>query len=187
MRPSATMWQTGTTCGIPPGPAVATRATRSHSIRFAIDFLSRMALLSSAEMARPPETPWRCSGREMVGPPTPPMLHGGAAAPARKALWYPSRMAWSSSRNACALVAVAILLAVGAAAILAIAGPGHRWGWWGFRAGIGALKWTVFVALLAAVLGLVALVIGLAGAGRGVAIGGLVAVAIAVAALWVPI
>jgi len=82
---------------------------------------------------------------------------------------------------------VAILLAVGAAAILAIAGPGHRWGWWGFRAGIEALKWTVFVALLAAVLGLVALGVGLAGAGRGVAVGGLVAVAIAVAALWMPI
>lgn len=96
-------------------------------------------------------------------------------------------MPWLSPRTACVLAQVAIVLAAGAAILLAVAGPGHRWGWWGSRVTFGALKWTLLAALLAAILGAIALVAGLAGAGRAAILGGAAALVIAVATLALPV
>src|SRR5687767_4854608 len=68
-------------------------------------------------------------------------------------LWYPRPMAWVSPRNVCTLALVAIALAVASTGALALAGLGHRWAWWGHRAGFAILKWTVVGLVLAAVLG----------------------------------
>jgi uncharacterized protein (DUF1499 family) len=96
-------------------------------------------------------------------------------------------MAWLSPRTACTLAQAAVVLATGAGIALAVAGPGHRWGWWGSRVALGALKWTLLAALLAAVLGAIALVAGLGGAGRAAILGGAAALAIAAATLALPV
>ena len=96
-------------------------------------------------------------------------------------------MTWISPRHACALAMVAVGLAAAAGVVLAAAGPGHRLGWWGFRAGLGALKGTVLGAALAAALGALAVATGLAGGGRGVTLVGAAAIAIALATLWLPV
>ena len=96
-------------------------------------------------------------------------------------------MTWLTPRSACALAQAAVALAAAAGIALAVAGPGHRWGWWGSRVALGALKWTLLAALLAAVLGAVALVAGLAGAGRAAILGGAAALVIAAATLALPV
>jgi len=96
-------------------------------------------------------------------------------------------MAWLSPRSACGLAAAAVALAAGAGILLAVAGPGHRWGWWGARVALAALKWTLLAALVAALLGVIALVAGALGGGRAAVLGGAAAIAIAVATLWLPL
>jgi len=93
----------------------------------------------------------------------------------------------ASSRLACALVGVAVALAALCAIALPLAGLGHRWGWWGYRAGFVILKWAVYAAVLAAALGLAAAVLGLTGRAWAMTLGGVAAMAIAGAALWVPV
>ena len=57
----------------------------------------------------------------------------------------------------------------------------------GIRVALGALKWTLLAALVAAVLGAVALVAGLGGAGRAAILGGAAALVIAAATLALPV
>jgi uncharacterized protein (DUF1499 family) len=54
----------------------------------------------------------------------------------------------------------AFVLSVGCAAAAAAAGTGSRLGWWHFRTGFAILTWAAYGALLAAILGLVALIAG---------------------------
>ena len=46
-----------------------------------------------------------------------------------------------------------LLLALAAAVLLLIAGPGTRLGWWDFRSGFGFMRWSVYIALAAVVFG----------------------------------
>ena len=94
-------------------------------------------------------------------------------------------MSWLS-RNACALAVAAVGIAVASGLLLGIAGPGHRWGWWGVRVSLAAVLATLAGGLIALVLGALAVVAGLSGAGRGVALTGAAAIAIAIGALWLP-
>jgi uncharacterized protein (DUF1499 family) len=49
---------------------------------------------------------------------------------------------------------------VGAALLLVLAGPGTRWGWWNFRSGLGLLRYAAWLSIAAALLALLALVLG---------------------------
>lgn len=56
-----------------------------------------------------------------------------------------------------------VTLAVVAALLLLVAGPGARLEWWDFRTGFQLMRWALFIGLGAAALGLVMLVIGRSG------------------------
>jgi uncharacterized protein (DUF1499 family) len=51
---------------------------------------------------------------------------------------------------------LALVLSLAALLVLVAAGPGTRWGLWGFRTGLGLLRYAVYGGLAAALLGLVA-------------------------------
>lgn len=53
----------------------------------------------------------------------------------------------------------ALLLAVVAALLLLVAGPGNRMEWWDFRFGFGLMRWAAFVGLAAAAAALVMLLV----------------------------
>lgn len=53
----------------------------------------------------------------------------------------------------------ALLLAVVAALLLLVAGPGTRMEWWDFRFGFGLMRWAAFVGLAAAAVALVMLLV----------------------------
>jgi uncharacterized protein (DUF1499 family) len=55
---------------------------------------------------------------------------------------------------------VALVVAAAALLLLLAAGPGTRFGWWGFRTGLGLLRWVAYGALAGAALGLIGLVLG---------------------------
>lgn len=56
------------------------------------------------------------------------------------------------------LALAGFLLALLAALLLLVAGPGSRWGWWNFRTGFDLLRWAAYGGIAAAALSLVALV-----------------------------
>ena len=75
-------------------------------------------------------------------------------------------------------------LALIAAALLLIAGPGSRVGWWDFRAGFDLMKWASFAGVTAAVLALIALLVPrLRRAGAGMLV---LALAIGLGVAYVP-
>lgn len=45
------------------------------------------------------------------------------------------------------LLWIGLVLALGAGVLAALAGLGHRWGWWGIRDGFDLLHWSVYTAL----------------------------------------
>ena len=94
-------------------------------------------------------------------------------------------MSWIT-RHACALSVAAIGIAVAAGIVLGIAGPGHRWGWWGVRVTLGAVLAALVSGLVAVVLGALAVVAGLSGAGRGATLTGAAAIVIALGVLALP-
>ena len=65
---------------------------------------------------------------------------------------------------------VALALSLGGAVLVVAAGPGSRAGLWHFRTGFSMFRWAVYVAIVGAVLGLAALVLGSARAVAAAAI-----------------
>jgi uncharacterized protein (DUF1499 family) len=74
-----------------------------------------------------------------------------------------------------------LLLAVLAAVLLLIAGPGTRMEWWDFRTGFKLLRWAFFGGLTAAALALIALLIPRMRRGNAVPLGLALAIALGVA------
>ena len=70
------------------------------------------------------------------------------------------------SRLGSALAILALLVAVAGLAILLIAGPGTRMGWWTFRTGLGLLRYAAYGGLAGLVLAVAAIVVGLLFGGR---------------------
>src|SRR5689334_23032038 len=68
------------------------------------------------------------------------------------------------------LAMVALALSLGGAVLVLAAGPGSRAGLWHFRTGFSMFRWAVYVAIVGAVLGLAALVLGSARAVAAAAI-----------------
>jgi len=54
------------------------------------------------------------------------------------------------------LALLALGIAILAAAMLLLAGPGTQWGWWHFRTGFGLMRWAAYGGAAAAVVGLAA-------------------------------
>lgn len=79
-----------------------------------------------------------------------------------------------------ALAWIALVVAAAAAAIVLAAGPGTRFGWWGFRTGLRMLGYGAYAAVGGAALGLLGVLLGSA---RRLALAALV---VAVAAFAVP-
>lgn len=52
-----------------------------------------------------------------------------------------------------------LLVAIVAAVLLLVAGPGARMGWWDFRAGFGLMKYATFIGIAAAALALIGLLV----------------------------
>ena len=52
-----------------------------------------------------------------------------------------------------------VVLAVGVALALLVAGPGYRFGWWDFRVGTTMVRWSAYASMAATALALVALAI----------------------------
>lgn len=66
----------------------------------------------------------------------------------------------SRQRTGAVLATLALVMALVALAALAVSGPGSRMGWWHFSVGFTLMQWATYGALAAAVLGLVALLVG---------------------------
>ena len=79
---------------------------------------------------------------------------------------------------------IALSIAVIAALLLAIAGPGTRFGLWHYGTGFLLMRGALFVGLAAALLALVLLVIPKTRAGSGVTLA--IALLVGLAAAWVP-
>jgi uncharacterized protein (DUF1499 family) len=79
---------------------------------------------------------------------------------------------------------LALLLAVAAALLLILAGPGTRLGWWEFGTGFTLMRWAVFAGLGAAALALLFLVIPRTRRGSGTVL--VAALLIGAATAWVP-
>lgn len=60
------------------------------------------------------------------------------------------------SATAAVAIALAIAVALAFAVITALAGFGHRWGWWSFGTGFGMLRWSTWGSLGGAALALIA-------------------------------
>lgn len=58
------------------------------------------------------------------------------------------------------------LLALAALVLAAGAGFGSRWAWWHFGTGFGVLRWSVYVAMAAAVISLLGVIMSRPGSGR---------------------
>lgn len=59
-------------------------------------------------------------------------------------------------------LAAVVMLTMACAIAAALAGFGHRWGWWDYRAGFGILRWAVYIAAGAGIVCLVAFLVGAA-------------------------
>jgi uncharacterized protein (DUF1499 family) len=79
---------------------------------------------------------------------------------------------------------MALIIAVAAALLLLVAGPGTRFGWWTFGTGFLMMRWALFAGLAAVVLALVLLVIPRTRQDSGVLLG--VALLIGAGTAWVP-
>ncbi len=78
-------------------------------------------------------------------------------------------------------------LAVISGIVLALAGPGYRWGWWGLSAGFMAMQGALFIGLAAAALSLIGMIGARPGRSRkglGLALAGLVIGAIMANVPW---
>lgn len=84
------------------------------------------------------------------------------------------------SRLALAAVALAVL----AALMIALAGPGSRLGWWHFRVGFSLLKWGAYLGILAVLVSAAALFTARETRGRIAAVAGLVVALLAVLVPW---
>src|SRR5262249_38065208 len=87
---------------------------------------------------------------------------GGARGPARGVHW--DRML--RARLGAVLAVLALVAGVAGAAIVLLAGPGSRMGWWTWRTGLGLLADAAYAGVAAGVLGLAAIVVGLLWGGR---------------------
>jgi uncharacterized protein (DUF1499 family) len=81
----------------------------------------------------------------------------------------------SRQRTGAVLATIALVAALAALVTLAVSGPGSRMGWWHFRIGFSLMQWAAYGAMAAAVIALVALLLGgrrgLAAAALVVAVG----------------
>ncbi len=87
------------------------------------------------------------------------------------------------NRLARALATFALALALAAALLVVLAGPGNRFGWWHFRRAFDLMQWGAYAGIAAALLGAVAAV--LARRGRALTIGA-VALLIGFVAFFLP-
>jgi uncharacterized protein (DUF1499 family) len=85
------------------------------------------------------------------------------------------------------LLAAGLLLAIGGAVTAALAGFGHRWGWWHFGTGFSVLRWAVYASIGGVAVSAVAL-LGAAWLKRGwLALAALPAMALGAAVIAVPL
>jgi uncharacterized protein (DUF1499 family) len=89
----------------------------------------------------------------------------------------------AQNRLARTLATFALALALSAALLVVLAGPGHRFGWWHFRRSFELMQWGAYAGIAAALLGSVAAV--LARRGRALTMGA-VALLVGLAAFFVP-
>jgi len=82
------------------------------------------------------------------------------------------------------LAPVALLVAVVAALLLLLAGPGTRFGWWEFGTGFLLMRWAFFAGLAGAALALLMLLIPRTRRGSGVVLG--TALVLGAGVAWVP-
>lgn len=82
-------------------------------------------------------------------------------------------------------VGVALILAGAMAA--ALAGFGHRWGWWAFTIGFVVLRWAVYTTIAGLALSVIAVVSAILARRRGLALAALPVIVLAAAVLSVPL
>jgi len=86
-----------------------------------------------------------------------------------------------------ALAILALLLALVAAGMVVLAGPGTKMGWWTFITGLRTLfKWGAYLGIAAIVLAIVALLVARRRAGRGTLAMGIAAVLLGLVAWGIP-
>ena len=92
----------------------------------------------------------------------------------------------ASSRTLSRLPLIALIVVLFAGLLMMVAGFGSRWGVWHFRTGFSVLRWATYLALLAAVISLAAMLRARPGSPKGGMRLSLVAFILALAFVWVP-
>jgi uncharacterized protein (DUF1499 family) len=90
-------------------------------------------------------------------------------------------------RAAVAAANAGLALALVAALLLLVAGPGHRFGWWSFGAGFGLIRWAVYGGIAAAVISAAGLILAPLRAQRRGMFRALAGLIIGLAAVGVPL
>lgn len=85
------------------------------------------------------------------------------------------------------LAMAGFLLALVAGLAEVLSGPGSRWGWWNFRAGLNLLRWAAYAGVAAAVLSIVGCIIARPAGNRRGFIIGVIGVGLGVAVAAVPL
>ena len=84
-------------------------------------------------------------------------------------------------------LAAGVILILGGAVAAALAGFGHRWGWWAFTTGFVVLRWAVYATIAGLAFAAVAMVSAVLTKQRGLALAALPAIVLSAAVLSVPL
>ena len=84
-------------------------------------------------------------------------------------------------------LAAGVILILGGAVAAALAGFGHRWGWWAFTTGFVVLRWAVYATIAGLAIATVALVSAVLTKQRRLALVALPVIVLGAAVLSVPL
>jgi uncharacterized protein (DUF1499 family) len=85
------------------------------------------------------------------------------------------------------VLAAGLLLVAGGALTAALAGFGHRWGWWHFSTGFSVLRWGLYASMAGVGASVVALIAAALLKRRWLVLAALPAMALGAVVIWVPI